>query len=95
MFNIGKILKIDIILAVTAYTIKKGDQTWYCVELVLELVWKLSVNKISEIKNIDYHDIKFCCGWENRKLQEIFDYIVRKVKNDQKSGKPWLDRNSS
>ena len=55
---------------------------------MLELVWKLSVNKISEIKNIDYHDIKFCCGWENRKLQEIFDYIVRKVKNDQKSGKP-------
>ena len=33
--NIGEILKIGIVMAVTTYTIKKGDQTWYCVELVI------------------------------------------------------------
>ena len=41
MFNIGEILKIDIVIAVTAQTIKMGDQTLSCVELVLELVWNL------------------------------------------------------
>ena len=43
MFNIGKTLKIDIGIAVTTYTIKKGDKAWYYVELVIDLVWNLSM----------------------------------------------------
>ena len=35
MFNIGKILKIDIVMDVTTQNIKKGDQKWSCVELVI------------------------------------------------------------
>ena len=42
MFNISEILIIGIVMAVTTQTIKKGGQTWSCVELVLELVWNLS-----------------------------------------------------
>ena len=41
MYNIGEILKIDIVMAVTTQTIEKGDQTWSCVELVLMLVWNM------------------------------------------------------
>ena len=37
MFGIGEILKIDIFLSITTHTIKKGDQTWSCVELVMYL----------------------------------------------------------
>ena len=41
MFNIGEILKIDIVMYVTTYTIRKGDQMWSYVELVPELVCNL------------------------------------------------------
>ena len=46
MFNIGEMLKIDIVMAGTTQTIKKGNQVWSCVELVLELVWNL-LEKVS------------------------------------------------
>ena len=43
MFNIGKILKIDILMDVTTQTVKNGGQRRSCVELVPKLVWNLSI----------------------------------------------------
>ena len=42
MFNMGKILKVDIGLTVTALNLKNDDQTWSCVELMLNLVSNVS-----------------------------------------------------
>ena len=41
MFNIGEILKIDIVMTVTTQIIKNDDQMGSCVELVFDLVWNL------------------------------------------------------
>ena len=43
MFNIGEILKTDIVTTVTTYTIKMGDKMGFYVELVLKLVWNMSI----------------------------------------------------
>ena len=42
-FNIDENLKIDLVIYVTTHNIKKGDQTGSCLELVLMLVWNLSL----------------------------------------------------
>ena len=42
MFNIGEILKNYIVMVVTTQTIKKCDQMGSYVEMVLDLVWKMS-----------------------------------------------------
>ena len=41
MFNIGKILKVDIAISVITQNIKKVYQAWSRVELVLKLLWNL------------------------------------------------------
>ena len=41
MFNVDETFKIEIVMDVTTHTIKKGDQPWLCVEIVLKLVWNL------------------------------------------------------
>ena len=65
IFNIGEILKVDIVMAVTTHTIKNGDQTWSYVELVLELVWNLSrtrqLGQVTKRENIGWNII-----WYNR-----------------------------
>ena len=43
MFNTGETFKVDIFMAVTTHTVNKGGQPRSCVELLLELVCKMSL----------------------------------------------------
>ena len=57
MFIIGKMLKMVIVMDVTTHTIKNGDKILLCAELVIDLVWKLSIVKyiLKPIVNYCYH----------------------------------------